>query len=349
MGLYKHRSLLKLNMKMLLDYEFVRDGRYSNVASGQQYYDGSDMSILQCDTEASNQFGMQAGQVWQSISRNWVYESGVVLNDTIGIRDNALPIVCSGVYVDGIFKATASSHPDHDVSYSHHVDWINGRVIFDSPVSLTSNVQAAFAYKHVRVTFEDDFNNELQQGYLESKYLTNPLVSNNLAYPSGMAQPFPAVFVETASRRWKPYELGNRSLTAHDRVIFHVWTLDGMTRDDVMDIISYQERKSIPMIDFNLAPLPLSGIYNEISPEYIPYQELLKNPVVNVIGSTYGTAHAIGYNMFIEDTESMNDARYADFERGRVECIAIVHQFHPNLPIGINTGSFGFKGGNENF
>lgn len=349
MGIYKLRSLTKFNMKFLLDYEFLRDGRYTNVASGQTFYDGSDMSLLQCDTSNDDLLGLSDGQVWQSPFRNWVYESGIVLNDSIGIRDLDLPILCSGVYVDNIFRATSPTHPDYNAGFSHHIDWINGRVIFDSVQPLTSQVQASFAYKHIRIAFEHDFNNQFRSSYLESKFTTNPLTSNNIVYPSGQAYPFPAVFIENAGRRWSAYELGNRSLISADRMIFHIWALDDITRDDIVDMISFQDSKRIPIIDFNLAPFPLSGIYNEMSPEYIPYQNLLKNPTINVPGSRNGTASTIAYIADINDTDTMNDAPYEEFERSRVEFVINLYTIQPNGSLGINDGAYQFRGGTEDF
>ena len=133
MGFLKHRSLLKLNLKLLFDYEFLRDGRYTNVASGQLAPDGSDMTVLLCDTSSDDVLAnFSDGQVWQSPFRNWVYESGIVLNDDIGIRDLILPYRASGVYIGGTFKATLDTHESYDPAYAHHIDWINGRIVFDN-------------------------------------------------------------------------------------------------------------------------------------------------------------------------------------------------------------------------
>lgn len=350
MALYKLRSLLKLNLKFFLDYEFLRDGRYTNVVSGQQFYDGSDMSRLYCDIEASKYFGLQPGQVWQSAFRNWVYESGIALNNDIGIRNLTLPIICSGFYVSGIFRATDSSHYQYDSTASHHIDWINGRVFFDTPKDPTETIiQSDFAYKHVRVAFEHDFNNQFREGYLESKFTTNPLTSNQIVYPSGFAQPFPAVFIETYGRRNSAYELGNRSLIANDTVYFHIWALDDITRDDICDTITYQESKQLPLIDFNLAPMPLSGIYNEKSPEYLAYQEMLKNPRLTIPGTVYGSAHIIGYVSDLTNIRSFNENPYTEFEKSRVEMNIMTYLFAPNAPLGIITGSYGFAGGTEYF
>ena len=47
MGLeYKLRSTLKLNYKLFLDMSFLREGGFSIVTSGQQFYDGTVMSTL---------------------------------------------------------------------------------------------------------------------------------------------------------------------------------------------------------------------------------------------------------------------------------------------------------------
>lgn len=352
MGFLKHRSLLKLNMKFLMDYEFLRDGRYTNVASGQTAPNGSDMSVLLCDTSNDDLLAnFDDGQIWQSPFRNWVYESGIVLNDDIGIRDLPLPVIASGVYIGGTFKATNPTHESYDATYAHHIDWINGRIIFDNALPTDEEVRVAgFSYKHVRFDFEDAFNRELKEGYLNQQYSTNPLTSNNIVYPSGGLQPYPAVFIETWGRRWRPHELGNRSLVARDRLILHIWAETSMDRDDIADIISYQERKSVPLVDFNFAPLPLSGILNEKSPSYIAYQNLLKNPLINnVIGSINGTATTVGYISHIMETEIINDPPFQKFERARVEFVVETWMYHPTSPLGINTGSFQFKGGNENF
>jgi len=352
MGFLKHRSLLKLNLKFFLDYEFLRDGRYTNVASGETAPDGSDMSVLLCDTSNDDYLANFAdGQVWQSPFRNWVYESGIVLNQDIGIRDLVLPKVASGVYIGGTFKATSSAHESYDAAYSHHIDWINGRIIFDNALAPDESVtMAGFSYKHIRFDFEDAFNRELREGYLESEYATNPLTSHNLIYPSGGLQPFPVVFIETRGRKWKPFEMGNRSLIAKDRIVNHVWTNNSMDRDDIVDIISYQDHKSLPLVDFNFAPLPLSGILNELSPSYIPYQNLLKNPTLSgIVGTLNGTATAVGYVCYIVETEIINDPPFQQFERARVEFVIQTYMYHPTSTLGINTGSYQFKGGNEYF
>ncbi len=324
MGLeFKLRSTLKLNYKLFLDMSFLREGGFSIVASGQQFYDSSDMSILVPDLYAHELYGgMQQGQVWQSAFRQWVYESGVPVD---GSLITANPQVASGVYVQGAFR------PSDDPTFSHKIDFINGRIIFDSPIPLDSQVNADFTYRHVRVGFEHQFNQQFEDGYIESKFTTNPETSMQLVYPSGTKQPFPAVFIEVDGRTQVPYELGNRSLVVTDEIKFHIWALDDLQRDNIVDILSSQARKVIPLINFNIAPLPLSGIFNQLSPEYIAYQDMLRN---NRIVTTIGSGTPIRYMSYIDKVDVNNEPAAQEYERALVTYYVTTYLNAPITPLG---------------
>ena len=324
MGLeYKLRSTLKLNYKLFLDMSFLREGGFSIVTSGQQFYDGTVMSTLVPDLFIHELYtGMQQGQVWQSAFRQWIYESGVPVD---GSLITTSPQVASGVYVQGAFR-----RPD-DATFPHKIDFINGRVIFDSPLPLNSEVHADFSYRHVRTGFEHQFNQQFDDGYLESKFTTNPETSMQLVYPSGTKQPFPAVFIEVDGRTQQPYELGNRSLVTTDEVKLHIWALDDLQRDNIVDILSSQARKAIPLINFNIAPLPLSGIFNQISPEYIAYQDLLRN---NRIVTTIGSGTPIRYMSYIDKVDVQNEAAVQEYERALVTYYVTTYLNAPVTPLG---------------
>jgi hypothetical protein len=276
---YKLRSLIKLNLKFFLDMHFLRDGAYYNVPSGALFYDGNDMSLLIPDTEApSLLYGVTTGQVWQSPFRQWVYESGVVQD---GINITAPPILASGVYIQGAFRHSS------DPVYGHKIDYLNGRVVFNNPIPLTEKINAQFSARDVRIDFEHSFNQQFNTGFLESKYFTNPYTSQSIVYPSGNFQPFPAIFIEVADREFEPYEMGNRSAIIKETVNCHIWALDDMQRDNIVDTLTAQWHKRVPMIDWNFAPLPLSGIYNTLSDQYVPYQKMLKNDVITTSRGSY--------------------------------------------------------------
>lgn len=324
MGLeYKLRSTLKLNYKLFLDMSFLREGGFSIVTSGQQFYDGSIISRLVPDEFAHEQYyGMQQGQIWQSPFRQWVYESGVPVDGAL-ITDS--PTVASGVYIQGAFR-----YPN-DATFPHTIDFINGRIIFDSPLSLDEEVHADFSYRHVRVGFEHQFNQQFDDGYIESKFTTNPETSMQIVYPSGTKQPFPAVFIEVDGRSQKPYEMGNRSLVITDEIKLHVWALDDLQRDNIVDILTSQDRKAIPLINFNGVPLPLSGIFNQLSPEYIPYQTLLRN---NTTITTIGSGTPICFMSFIDSIDAQNQAAVQEYERALVTFSVKTYLNAPVTPLG---------------
>lgn len=324
MGLeLKLRALLKLNYKFFIDMSMLREGAFINISSGQLFYDSSDMSILLPDTSADDYFtGLSNGQIWQSPFRQWVVESGVPLD---GTNISTSPILASGVYIEGAFRHTS------DPVFGHKIDYINGRVIFNSPKSLDLKVHGEFAAREVRIGFEHDFNQQFNDGFLESKYTTNPLTSMQIVYPSGSAQPFPAVFIEVDERSHEGYELGNRSLILTDVIKFHVWALDDVQRDNIVDIIYSQARKQLPIIDFNKVPLPLSGIFNTLSPEYIPYQNLLRN---NTIVTSIGSGTPIKYMASIEDVQCRNLPAADEFERAMVIYKVKTYLNAPTTPLG---------------
>jgi len=327
MGLeLKMRSLLKLNLKLFTDMHFLREGSFINVASGATFYDGSDMSLLLPDVDATDPFGRKitgsVGTVWQSPFRQWVYEADVPLD---GTNVSSPPVIVSGLLIEGALRM-----PD-DPEFGHTVDFTNGRIIFNSQQSLDLEVKSEYSAREIRVGFEHDFNQQFNQGYLESKYSTNPLTSMQLVYPSGAAQPFPAVFIEIDGRSMDAYELGNRSAIITDEVKFHIWALDDIQRDNIVDILTGQWRKSLPIVDFNVAPLPLSGFFNTISPEYIPYQTLLNN---NVAVTTIGSGTPVKYISYIEDVDTTNLPSTEEYERSLVTYSIAVYLNAPVTPLG---------------
>lgn len=367
----KLRTLLKLNYILFLENELLRDGNFQNVVSGLQFYDGSDMSrLVRDDSPVVNaELGLMdrntgqvtGGRVYQSAFRNWVYESGIALNPGLARVGWPDPIRVSGVYVDGRFCPTSSSHPDYDASCAHAIDYLAGRVVFDSALPTTSTVHADFAYKTVAVMTASKFNNQLVNGILETKFTTNPRTANQLVYPSGNSRimPYPIIFIEDAARDFDAYQLGDRSLIANDEMVFHIYALDESTRDNLIDLISFQERKRIPLVDFNYAPFPLSGIMSTLSPEYIPYIDLvLKNNVVSTTSVVVSACNpsgapitteivrsqrAIGFLADIEDTsvvdldQFITEADSEVIERGTVRNFTRVYTIQPVGPLGYDS------------
>jgi hypothetical protein len=109
------------------DWALLEKGNYFNVTSNETSPNGEDMSRLRLSSNDS----YAAGQVWEGFRENWLWQSGISVNgfdDPMVGTNNTLPGI-SGVYVDNAFHSTSGVG-----DYAHHVDYFNGRVIFDNPI-----------------------------------------------------------------------------------------------------------------------------------------------------------------------------------------------------------------------
>ncbi len=346
---HKLRYLMKTSMRFFLEQELLRDGNYDVVTSGLRFYDGSDMSRLVPDTAdevLAEAGGLVAGQVWQSAFKNWVYEDVPALNPSVILSKWPVAFRASGVYLDGAFRAP------NDPVHPHTIDYINGRIIFHSPIPLDSVVNADFTYKKVSILGLREFNNQLRSASFEQQYSSNPRTAGQLIYPSGSTRiaPMPIIFIEDISRQFGAYQIGDRSLVARDELSFEIWALDESTRDNLVDLVSYQQRKSFPIINYNIVPLPLSGLWNTLSPEFVPYANLALNQPLP--GPQFSGLNPIAFRGFIDNTELQDlESFFSEtvtqspvFERATVKMTVVTYPIMPTTPFGFDVVLEGFNG-----
>jgi hypothetical protein len=344
---------MKTSMRFFLEQELLRDGNYDVVTSGLRFYDGSDMSVLVADTTdtvLAEAGGLTAGQIWQSPFKNWVYEDVPALNPSVILSKWPAAFRASGVYINGAFRST------NDPVYPHTIDYINGRVIFRSPLPLETRVHADYTYKKVTILGLREFNNQLRAASLEQQYLSNPRTAGQLVYPSGSTNlvPLPIIFIEDISRQFGEYQLGDRSLVARDELTFDIWTLDESTRDNLIDLVSFQQRKSFPIINYNIVPLPLSGLWNTLNPEFVPYANLALNQPLP--GPQFSGLNPIAFRGFIDNTELQDlDSLFSEsvtespvFERATVKMTVVTYPIMPTTPFGFDVVLEGFNGSENN-
>jgi hypothetical protein len=342
---------MKHSWREFLDAELLRDGCYDVITSGTTFYDGTDMSLLVPDThpEVLAELGNLApGRVWQSLFGNWVYQNPPALNPSVVLQHWPTAFRASGVYIDGAFRL------ENDPVYPHSIDYINGRIIFDSPLSLDATVHGEFTYKTVQILSLREFNNQLRFGVLEQQYKTNPYTAGQIIYPSGTTRiaPLPIIFVENMGRQFSAYQLGDRSLIARDALVCEIWALDESTRDNLIDLISFQQEKSFPILNYNIVPIPLSGIKNELSPDYVPYISLAQNEPLP--GPSFSGLNPVAFRGFIKDTEVLDlDSFFDDsttqsdvFERATVNMMVETHAIMPVTPFGYDVALEGIDGTN---
>lgn len=287
--LYSSFENLELNLKFLLDIVFLKDGLYRNISQGS-LIGGIDASKLVLDTDSSSDFGGISGaQVWQSPFQQWIYESGIVLNNVPYISSLAPPIIASGIYVNNQFFSTNTGVSGN----IFHIDYHNGRIIFEGTgIPENSDVKCSYAYKFYRLDFVDG-NSALDEisVYSETRLKDNPLAGDVTIYPLGdnHTAVFPCIYIEVDDLpELDAMEIGNRSQLEKYVVYLHIYTLNRKELNIAKGLLKDRKDYHGWLVDYNYAPLPLSGLQNTLSPDYMAYQELLTNPVIN--GATVVTS-----------------------------------------------------------
>ena len=318
-----------MNMKMLFDSMFLRDGWFRTVSRGDTVRT-VDVSALVRDPNSDNYFaGISGAQVWQSPYQEWVYESGITMNNVPYISGMTPPLQASGIYVNGTFFSQ-----DTGVSGSNfYIDYINGRVIFDSADAIPDNsqVQADYSYRMVRVDTGENFDRAEISYHAETELKDNPWSNDNELYPSGgyKTGTMPAVFLELGEGDQRAYEMGNRSSIKMLPVNCHIYAYTMPERNSIMDLIDSRWHIAMPMVDFNWAPMPLSGLWGTLSPAYIPFQTLLENV-------QYNGNNVISKHYYFDEVRTRPIDPVGRLKRAIVEIQTEIHNIAPTGRIAPN-------------
>ena len=183
-----------------------------------------------------------AGQVWEGYRSNWVWETGVA--------PSTQPIQISGVYVGGDFQPVTGVG-----TYAHHVDYPNGRVVFDSAIPTTSTVSIEFSYKWVNVIKAEGIPWFREIQYNSQRVDSDHFLQTGSGDWSQLGQnrvQLPAIAVEVVPRRrFEPHELGSIR-RAYTDVLLHVLAEEEYTASQLVDTVTLQEEKTLWMFDTNL-------------------------------------------------------------------------------------------------
>ncbi len=269
-------NVVQDNLIEYFDYGLLEKGNYFNVEKDELAYNGQDFSRLRLDSVGS----YAAGQVWSGFRSNWVWQGGITvdgLDPPIVGTDPDHPGI-SGVYINGNFEPTSGVGP-----YKHYVDYFKGRVIFDNPLPTGSIVQAEFSYKYINVIYANSVP-WLRQIQRETLYPTSDFLDQNKGkweLPQDARLQLPAIAIEMVpNRTFKGYQLGGGQFIYTD-VLFHCIAEDDYTRNQLLDMVSFQNDKTIFAFDTNLlnqsdkfpldfrgTPVPSALAYPELIQQY---------------------------------------------------------------------------------
>lgn len=183
------------------------------------------------------------GRVWEGYRNDWVWETG--------IDYRTQPIRVSGVTVNGTFHPTSGTG-----SFSHIVDYPQGRIIFNSAISSTATVQCSFSHRAVTFTNTDaPWFREIQKDTFRVDDATfSQFGSGNWNQLSLNRVNLPAVAVDSIIRPDAPgLELGGGQKIKHI-IGFYVIAQNAADRNKIADCIAYQKEKDIFLYDINAVP-----------------------------------------------------------------------------------------------
>ena len=264
---------LQDNLLEFFDWALLEKGNYFNVTKGELSPRGSDYSRLRL--ASTSQYS--DGQVWEGFRNNWVWQSGVsnVPAPAVG-GINSKPGV-SGVYVEDVFYASSGTG-----THAHSIDHFNGRVIFDSPIPTGSKVQAEYSYKYINVVYANSVPWLRDVQYRTYEPNGEFLSTGKGAWDTDPQQrlQLPAIAIEVVPRRqMQGYQLGGGQWVSTD-ILFHCMAEDSVTRNTLVDIVSFQNDKTIHMFNSNSiadsGDFPLDHIGVPVSGAKM-YPDLVKN------------------------------------------------------------------------
>lgn len=234
-------DILKINLNYYLDWSFIGIGGYHNVNIPTSGNYGGDMHKLRGVDDPYR----DDGRVWEGFRSNWVWESGIV-------DQSPVPISISGVFVDNVF---------HSGGLDHHIDYPNGRIVFDSGISTTAVVQLEYSFKHINIYDATDvpwFKEIQRHSFRVDSPHFDLTGSGDWSQMAQTRLQLPAVIIDFGEEVYLPYQLGGGQW-AETKVIFHVFAEDGPMVHRIADIIAHQNEKTIFLFSPQL--LSESGVF----------------------------------------------------------------------------------------
>lgn len=264
-------NILLDNFIFFYDWGLVDKGSYYNIKIPQSGIYGGDRHKLRLVDDPN----YTAGQIWEGYRQNWVWESGVSVGS---------PVKISGVFVDNTFRATGNAEAPF------HIDYSNGRVVFDSAISTTSTVHLEYSHKWVQVIPAEGVSwfRQIQQGSFRSDDGFQVSGSGGWAQLGQTRVQLPALALETIpAKSLQPYQLGGGQWVNSD-IVFYVLSENHWECTNLIDAVLYQNDRTIHL--FDPTRVAMSGhspfnYRNELREHAIPsglYPNLINNHYFNL-------------------------------------------------------------------
>ena len=319
-GLNFVSNQLEYNLAAFIDYGILYAGGFINVQAnvGNTNVHGAEPDRLY----PVNDPNYKNGQVWQTMRKNWVYETGIggagLYDGAYSSHGNTTPYTITGIILNETGKISNTAVG----TYAHEKDYKNGRIIFDTKIPTTTKLRLSYAYKWVQVyTYAD------AEWWQELQYATDENTSDHKTRDKGdfFVDPknrvqLPAVVLEIVPRSSSsPYRLGDKSMVLDQDILIHIVADNYYDRNNITDMIRMQEDRVIKMYDINT--VAKSGVYTydidgTLNSTRKDYSEL-----VNLDDYFYNTCRL--KNMVVSSVESPNPDLFESTIRTTAEIIIV--------------------------
>lgn len=237
-------NILESNFKMFFDWSFLNIGAWFD-ANRDQYKLYNPSANAPSTMILADDPSYDAGQVWQGIRKDWVWESGIECFDNE-------PIAISGIYVDNNFINIDGPFPS---GLSYNIDYPLGRVVFENSVDTDSVVEVDHSYRFVQVYRGSDspWTNIIQLSSFDtSNKDIQKLDSGDWAIGGNHRIQLPCIIIEPVARsRSRPHELGNDNLIIEQDIEFYILAENKNDRNKILDILRLQQDSNIWLFDTN--------------------------------------------------------------------------------------------------
>lgn len=256
-------NILESNFKMYFDWAFLNIGSWFDVSDNDQtiYGINSYSQLLPVNDPAYTD-----GQVWQSIRKDWVWEKN------INYKNNS-PIQINSLIVNG---NTINKTSNFTINYPL------GRVIFNTPINITSSVVASYSYRFVQIYRASDspwFNIIQYSSFNTANQDIQQSDNGEWSIGSNHRIQLPTIVIESLPRsRSMPYEIGSDSLVLEQDIGFYILAENKNDRNKLLDIIRLQQDSVIYLFNTNTLaqddkyPLDYNG---DLKPNYLVYPDIV--------------------------------------------------------------------------
>lgn len=258
-------NIVEANFKSYFDWAFLDLGAWFDAKIDKYTINSSTVQQAQLIPVADDSY--IDGQVWQGIRKDWIYERNC--------HPTQEPIQINGLTVNGVFHP----YPGSDFT----INYPEGRVIFDNPIDISSQVLMEYSYRGVQVYRASDapWFSELQYGSFNN---SNPdiqrMEDGNWNIAGNQRVQLPAIIIDPISRSNSvPYEIGSKNLVISQDIGFYVLAETKNDRNKLLDILRLQQGVTIGLYDTNevakFGKYPLSETLDK-NPSGEPYPDLVE-------------------------------------------------------------------------